>query len=103
MSSGSDRLPRRRSQGGNHMIASITENQADTIDHDIESGKAMLYTTARGKTYRIEEAYGNLTGELLGFYAWDKDDNLVHPPVAPFDPVEPFHTLRNAQEYLEEL
>lgn len=68
-----------------------------------ETGNSMTYIANDGETYRIEAVRGNLSGEKLGFYVWDKRGNTVHPPVAPFEPVEPFATIADAQAYLDSM
>lgn len=68
-----------------------------------ETGKSMTYVTDRGECYRIEAAYGNLDGEKLGYYVWDRRGNTVHPPVGAWEPVKPFATLDDAKAYLDSI
>lgn len=81
----------------------MTISTTSATDRAIETGNAMNYTTERGETYRIEVAYGNLSGEKLGFYAYDKNGNTVHPPVGAWEPVKPFATLDDAKAYLDSI
>lgn len=73
---------------------------AHTID---ETGKSMSYMTPSGELYLIEVAYGNLSGEKLGYYAFNKNGDTVHPPVGEWEPVEPFATLDDAKAYLDSI
>ena len=81
----------------------MTISTTSATDRAIETGNAMNYTTERGETYRIEKARGNLSGDVLGFYAYDKNGNTVHPPVGAWEPVKPFATLDDAKAYLDSI
>ena len=63
---------------------------------------SMNYISKSGKEFTIESVRGNLSGEHLGFYVWDKSGNLVCEQASGCAPVAPFPTIEAAESFADE-